>query len=306
MHGVGHAVVGVVGVEFLRLVLHEQRVSALVQGAEDVGDKVVLVVVGGDAHVLRAVAVGEGVLGGHQHQRALPQALQPQKIAGEGLLLGDRHGSGEEVLPDGLALGDDALHQRHDARLQCGEERVQLFLAATLLIVVQAGVVVGGGLLVPQVDGPAGVVDHRGEAVPEEGEVACLLGAQPRAVGLVAGGVQLEGERRREVLGAHVVLPQALDEPALHVRQALAVLVELVHQALVLLGVGQLVQLPSEHGDVLPGLFQALLRGAAHHVEVELAHAALIDLGFAEDGIELLEFLLVGHGFTSGNVSFGI
>ena len=209
---------------------------------------------GGDAHVLRAVAVGEGVLGGHQHQRALPQALQPQKIAGEGLLLGDRHGSGEEVLPDGLALGDDALHQRHDARLQCGKERVQLFLAAALLVVIQAGVVVGGGLLVPQIDGAAGAVDHRGEAVPEEGEVAVLLGGEPRAVGLVAGGIQLEGERRREVLGASVVLPQALDEPALHRREPLTVLVELAHQALVLLGVGKLVQLPSEHGDVLPGL----------------------------------------------------
>ena len=36
VHGVGHGVRGVVGVEFLRLVLHEQRVAALVQRGENV------------------------------------------------------------------------------------------------------------------------------------------------------------------------------------------------------------------------------------------------------------------------------
>ena len=36
VHGVGHGVRGVVGVELLRLVLHEQRVAALVQRGENV------------------------------------------------------------------------------------------------------------------------------------------------------------------------------------------------------------------------------------------------------------------------------
>ena len=69
MHGVAHAVARVVNIKFLRLVLHEQRMPALMERGEDVGDEVFLVIVRRDAHVVRAEAVGERVFGGHQHQR---------------------------------------------------------------------------------------------------------------------------------------------------------------------------------------------------------------------------------------------
>ena len=80
VHGVRHGIGGVLAVELLRLVLHEQRVSALVERGEDVGDEIFLVVMRGDAHIVRAEVGRERMLRRHEHQRGAAQALQLQQI----------------------------------------------------------------------------------------------------------------------------------------------------------------------------------------------------------------------------------
>ncbi len=295
VHGAAHVVRAVLVVKLLRLVLHEQRVAALVERGEDVGDEVLLVVVGGDAHVVRPVVVGEGVLGGHEHERALPQTLQLQQVAGHGLLLRDGHRAVQEILPDGLALLRDAPQERDDARLQRVEEGVELRDAAALLIVVETGVVIRGLLLVAQVDLLAGIADERGKGVPEQGEVVRLLGTQPVAVGAARGQIDLEGERGGDVLRARVAVVEVLDGLLLYRRQTLGVRVQLDDQLLVGFRVGQPVHLLAEDRDVLPGGGDALFGRAALHIELHFAETAVVDLDLLQKPGELFPFLLVGH-----------
>ena len=295
MHGVGHAAGGVLPPELLRLVLHEEGVAALVEGGEDVGDEVVLKVVGGDPDIVGAELRGEGVLRGHEDEGALAEALRLQQVVGEALLLRDGAGPGEEILPDGLALRLDAAHQGHDPLLQGAEEGVHLGLAAALLGVVQAGVVVGRGLLVPEINGLAGEIHHFRQGIPEEGEVRGLLGREPLAVGPVGGHGPGVVKLLRQVLLLLIALPEVLHGLALGEAQALAVRVELPHQGGILRGVGQGVDVLSQQGHVVPRLLHALLRGAALHVEVQLADGPAVGLRLVQDGGEPLPFLLIRH-----------
>lgn len=58
-------------VKFLRLVLHEQRVAALMERGEDIGDEIVLIIMRRDAHVPGAEVRGERMLGRHEDERVL-------------------------------------------------------------------------------------------------------------------------------------------------------------------------------------------------------------------------------------------
>ena len=71
VHPVRHGVCGVLAVKFLRLVLHEQRVAALMERGEDIGDEIVLIIVRRDAHVPGAEVRGERMLGRHEDERVL-------------------------------------------------------------------------------------------------------------------------------------------------------------------------------------------------------------------------------------------
>ena len=71
VHAVRHGVCGVLAVEFLRLVLHEQRVAALMERGEDIGDEIVLIIMRRDAHVPGAEVCGERMLGRHEDERVL-------------------------------------------------------------------------------------------------------------------------------------------------------------------------------------------------------------------------------------------
>ena len=295
VHGVGHVVGAVLVVDLLGLVLHEEGVAALVQGGEHVGDEAVLMVVGGDAHVVIAEVGGKGVLRGHQHQGGLPQPLQLQQVAAHGLLPGDGYRAGHEVLPDGLAFRHHPLEQGDDPLLQRGEEAVQLLDAAALFDVVQAGVVIAVLLLVPQVDGHTGVADQIRQSVPEQGEVVGLFRAEPGGIGPVGGQVHLKGELGGDVLGLAPELIEMLDGLFLHRRQPLAVGMQLLDQLFVGLAVAQLVDLLAQNGHVPSGGLQALLRGAALHVEAHLADGMEVGLHLVQNGEELFQFLLIGH-----------
>ena len=122
--------------------------AALVEGGEDVGDEVLLIIMRGYADVVRAEVRRERMLRRHEDERALPQTLQLQQIPGERLLLRNRAGTGQEIRADQLALGPDAAQQRDDPRAQRVKERVQLQDAAALFVVVQAGVIIGRQLTV--------------------------------------------------------------------------------------------------------------------------------------------------------------
>ena len=71
VHAVRHGVCGVFAVKFLRLVLHEQRVAALMERGEDIGDEIVLIIMRRDAHVPGAEVRGERMLGRHEDERVL-------------------------------------------------------------------------------------------------------------------------------------------------------------------------------------------------------------------------------------------
>ena len=71
VHPIRHGVCGVLAVKFLRLVLHEQRVAALMERGEDIGDEIVLIIMRRDAHVPGAEVCGERMLGRHEDERVL-------------------------------------------------------------------------------------------------------------------------------------------------------------------------------------------------------------------------------------------
>ena len=58
-------------VKFLRLVLHEQRVAALMERGEDIGDEIIFIIMCRDAHVFGAEVRGERMLGRHEDERVL-------------------------------------------------------------------------------------------------------------------------------------------------------------------------------------------------------------------------------------------
>ena len=71
VHPVRHGVCGVLAVKFLRLVLHEQRVAALMERGEDIGDEIIFIIMCRDAHVFGAEVRGERMLGRHEDERVL-------------------------------------------------------------------------------------------------------------------------------------------------------------------------------------------------------------------------------------------
>ena len=295
VHRVGHAVRAVVVIQLLRLVLHEQGVAALVQRRKDVGDEAVLVIVRRHAHIAAAVMVGKGVLGRHQHQRALPQPFEREEVSAHGLLRGDRHRARHKVLANGLALPDDPREKRHDARLERGEEGVELFDAPALFHVVEAGVVNRRLALVALFHHEPLIADELAETVAEEREIVGLLGLQPGAVGLVRGEIHLIIELGRNVFRPGIVVIKVLHCLLLHVRQPLAVRVQLLDQRAVARRVRKLVKPLSEDRHVLSGLLDALLGCAALHVKADLADAAGIGLDLIEPPGQLFPLLLIRH-----------
>ena len=286
MHGVGHAVIRVVGVERGRLVLHEQSVTALMERGEDVGEKELLIIVSGHAHIHRPEIRGERVLGGHQDRGGGTKPLPFQQPAGEGLLLGDRAGPGKKVLADAFALGEDAARQRYDPLAQGGEKGVELLFVPAGLKVIQTGVVIGFLLFVSQIDGAAGEIHQPGKAVAENGIIRGLFGLQPAAVALGSGKVAFIGEGRALVFGFLPVAIQKLHGPALLVVQSRRIRVKLREQRHVALGVRQSVQALSQHGHILSGLFHALGRSAALHIKAYFAQRPAVGLRLVQNGAE--------------------
>ena len=82
MHGVGHAVVGVMGIKRFRFVLHKQGVTTFMQGRKDIGDKIIFIIMSGNAHVFRTKIGCKGMLGCHQHQciRAQPPQFPADSV----------------------------------------------------------------------------------------------------------------------------------------------------------------------------------------------------------------------------------
>ena len=312
VHGAGHIVVGVIRVLLFRHILHEQRVSALVHGGEDVRDEIILIKMSRHADIVRSVMVGEGVLCGHQHQRRFAQPLKLQKIAGEPLLQRDRHRTGHEILADGLALLDDPLYKGQDPRLQGREERVQLRDGAAFFIVVQQRIVDRRFLLVPQGHRLAGVFDQQSEGIPEQGKILRFFRAQPVAVGAVLRHVHLISQLRGNILFPGVVFIKMPDGALLRGGEPFAVLVQLGKQGYIFLRVGELVDLLAEDRHIVPRLSETLLRRAAFHIELHLADAALVRVDFIQKRVELFQFLFVcchnatSCGFRPYSVEFSI
>ena len=295
VHCVCHAVGAVVVIQLLRLVLHEQGVAALVQRCKDVGDKAVLVIVRRHAHVAAAVMVGKGVLGRHQHQRALPQPLELEEVFRHGLLRGDRHRAGHKVLADGLALFDDPLEKRHDARLERGKERVELFDAPAFFHVVETGVVNRRLALVALFHHEPLIADEFAETVAEERKIVGLFGLQPGAVGLVRGEIHLIVEPGRNVFRFGVVFIEMLHGLFLNGRQPLAVRVQLLDQRAVARRVRQLVKPLAEDRHVLSCRLDALFGRAALHIKADLADAAGIGLDLVKPPGQFFPLLLIRH-----------
>ena len=299
VHGVGHALVDEVVVKLLGLILHKQGVTALVEGGEDIGNEIILKIVGGDPHVAGAKIGGKGMLRGHKHQSAFPQTLQLQQIPGEGFLLRHRAGTVHEIPADGLAVFLNPCDKGHDALAQSVKERVKLGLVVALLVVVQTGIVVSGGLVIPQIDGSAGIVDQLSQSVPKQGEVVGLFGGQPLAVGLVHGKIPLIGKAGGNILLLAVVVVEIFHQTLLHRGQTLAVRVERLYQRNVLFTMGQLVDALSQHCHVFSGGVHAVFRSAALYIKFQLAHGVTVGAHLTENFIKLPKPLLVCHKIAS-------
>ena len=271
-----------------------QGMAALVDHAVHAGEQIVLIVVGGDAHIPLVEAGGEGMLRlgdgaaaavdahhGHQPVGQLPldvyrEAMLQEVRAGGGLFR-HRQDHGGQPLPQG------------------GEEEIQRRHGRALLVAVQHHVV--GGLLVVLVGGEAAVVvDELLQVGGEEGVVIGFLGLVPDGGGLrlqlLVGGELLQGDTGHVL----VILLEQLGLPGHDVRDQVAALQDglvdfgglVIHQQLV----GDAGQIPHGPAPALVGIGG----GGSVAVGVQDAHGVVVGAGGG------LIFIQLGNGLFEGHV----
>ena len=199
----------------------------------------------------------------------------------------------------GLPSALNALHKRHDARLERGKERVELLGIAALFVVVETGVVVALGVLVAQVDRLPLVADERRERVAEFGKIILLLRRQPVAVGMAGRHVHLKIQLRGDVFHLRVGVVEVLDGFLLHVGEPLAVFVQPAQELHIFRIVRHGVELLAEDRHVLTRLFHALRRRAALHVKAHLAEHARIGLDLVKTRKQLFQTFGIRHSWFS-------
>lgn len=183
-----------------------ERMAALVDDGVERAGQALLVVMGGDTHVVLGEVRGEGVLDLAQGAAAAVQAHDLHDGPGEPALLPHREMAEEEAVVHRVRALGDALHQGHQVLAQGSEEAVQLRLGHALLILVQQDVV---RIAVRRVVArkAARAVQELLQVRRKEGVVAPLLGLPPGA----GGQAQLR-----------LVLDELLHGHAVHARHLLA------------------------------------------------------------------------------------
>ena len=283
VHSGRHIVGDVFGVVFFGLVLHEQGVPALVQSGEDIRDKVVFVVMRRDTDVVRSVVIGEGVLGGREHQRGAAQPFKVEDRAREPLLLFDRNGAGEEIGADRPSLFPDPFDKRQDPLFQGGEKPVELRNTPAGLVVVEQRVVGRGILFVAERDALSRQVDDLFKRRGETREIRRLLRREPRRVGAGFGKTHAVGEGGRNVLLLFVFAPEHLDRALLPVGEPLRIIFEGGQERHVALGVRKGKEAPTERRHIFPRLIHSLFGTGTFEVEVQFADRAIVGVGFVQD-----------------------
>ena len=268
----GLAVRNVAGPVLTRLVLVEERVAALVDDAVHAGTQI-LAVVGGDALVIRAHRIGEGVLG-RRHRAAIK--IKPdhiKEVAGHLFLgrIGDR--AEEEVGADGFIFRNDLLKQGNQALLDPAEYAVELLGGHPACIEVEQVVVEDGlpGVLIHEQDlfllGAADRVERGGE----ERIVAFFSRFDPVAVALVHDAGELVVLLGGDVFGMDVIPVKIFGEDPVELVKLVAVFIDILGGLLKCRGLAELENLVGEVGDDLAGLLHARRRAEGLHVKLHAA-----------------------------------
>ena len=134
-----------------------------------------------------------------------------------------------------------------------------------------------------------------GQRIAEQGKVRCLLRLQPFGVGAVVGEAHFVIQLCRDILFLLPRLIQVLHDLLLHRRQSLTVRVQLGYKLGVALGVREPEMPVGQNGHIRARLLHAVLRRAALHIELQLAHGTGIDAGFVEQFTQTVKFLLICH-----------
>ena len=134
-----------------------------------------------------------------------------------------------------------------------------------------------------------------GQRIAEQGKVRRLLRLQPFGIGAVVGEAHFVIQLCRDILFLLPRLIQVLHDLLLHRRQSLTVRVQLGYKLGVALGVREPEMPVGQNGHIRARLLHAVLRRAALHVKIQLAHGAGINAGLVEQPAQPVKFLLICH-----------
>ena len=255
---------------------------------------IVLVVMGGDAHVLVVELQGVGVLRltdgavGPVQPQHLHQVVGEPPLPLHGITPAQEGVVGRLLLHHGVEQGDDALSQG-------GEEAVQVGHIHPPLILVEQGVVGGlGAVVIPgklDVEGHQ-LFQHRAEQL----EIAGLLGPVPHVAGLVGEDGVLHILVRRDARELAVRPAQLLHLPADGVVQPVPALPQKVQQLPHLRGGEQLMPLPGQHAQGHPPALGGVLGGHGGAVQVQRGGRRLIGVHLPLQLGQPVQRLLQFHG----------
>ena len=263
-----------------------EGVAPLVDDGVHAGGESLLVIVGGDAHVVLGEVGGEGVL--HLADVAVVpvDGHDLHEPVGELALLGEGEPGAEEAVVHHGSLLHHGLHHGQQLLSEEREELIQGGHGEPLLVHVEEHIV--GGLGAVPVPGElAGIVHQRLEMGREEGEIVGHLGGVPGVgggvLGHLIGHVLLHGD----LLGPLHVLVELLGLPAGDVVHLLLVLQDLLHPGLQVRAGGELVHLLGKDRVGHPQVLRPALGHGGLGIVVEDAESVAVGVHFAQ---MLLEF----------------
>ena len=189
----------------LQIVRHTQLVegmAAFMDDAVHAGGDIILMIMGGDAHIPLVGAAGEGVLGLADGAALWIQALEGHDPVGEQALLGDGIGVTHEGW-NGQGMGRHFGDQGRKLLPQGREEGIQIRHAGALFIQIEEHVI-SGLLRIPQGRIPAAGGDQLFQVGGEGGKIRLLLRFMPDSAGFVhqtgIGDIFIQGKHMHVIV----------------------------------------------------------------------------------------------------------
>ena len=251
-----------------------EGVAPLVNDGVHGGHQIVFVVVGGDAHIVAAEVVGEGVLRlgngavGPINAHNLHQVVAEMPLLLNGVVL---H---QEAVVD-LGLFADFLHQGHNGAAQPGKEDIQGFLIHALLVFIQQGII-GGHVGVVVTRKFAAVGHDLFQIRRKSGKIVGGLCLMPDGIRLVQKNAVVHIFPGGDAAHPVVVLFQNLQLPGLDGGEFRSVGGQVVIENAVARVGGQVIADSSQHLHGFPPGFPGALRGGGGGVLAEDAHGVVV------------------------------